>query len=174
VWLTLGPKHLHASRDITQSLTSLVEFLKTATLAIQAQEMDIGQDDRLEFTHFSEMESWYLHLEFAKTCVHFVTTATALLKQKNHHASGAIPTDALGKIKNEAKALGGAVQKQAKGLQTSLKKDGRQKVLQVIKAGGLGELIDQLTGGEQLRRYVDEMVDSAIEALEGVLKVKVG
>jgi hypothetical protein len=173
-WLILGAKHLHASRNIKGDLASLVSFLNTATLAIQAQDMDLGSDDRFEFTHFSELESWFLHLEFAKACMQFATTAAALLKQKSHHAASGISVDVLAKIKAEAKALGDAVQKQARVLQASLRMDGRAKVLQVIKGGGLGVLIEQLTGGEQLRRYVDEIVESAIEGLDGVLKVKVG
>jgi hypothetical protein len=174
IWLILGPKHQHASRNIKQDLTSLTEYLKTATLATQAQDMDIGNDDRLEFTHFSELESWFLHLEFAKTCVMFGATATTLLKQKGHHAAGNVSADVVNKIKAEAKALGGVVQKHARTLQSGLKKDGKQKVLAVVKGGGLGALIEQLASGEQLRRYVDEMVESAIEGLDGVLKVKVG
>lgn len=172
-WLTLGPKHLHASRDIKQDLKSLVEYLSTATLAIKAEEMDLGADDRLEFTHFSELESWYLHLEFAKTCSQFVTAATTLSKQRGHHAAGAITVDTLNKIKTEAKALGDAVQKQARTLQASLKKDGDAKVLAVVKSGGLGGVIERLIGDSQLRMYVGEMVESAVEGLDGVLKVKV-
>ena len=58
-------------------------------------------------------------------------------------------------------------------MQASLKTDGRAKVLQVVKSGGLGAVIAQIVGENELAMYVDEMVESAVEGLEGVLKVKV-
>lgn len=173
-WLVRGPGTQEQPLDIKATASMLLDFLNSAKLAIDAEDMEIGADDRLEFTHASEFESWYLHLELAKTCSLFVTTAMAFSKQKGHHtASKGIPVDILNKIKTGAKALGDAVQKQAKTLQTDLKKDGKEKVLAVVKAGGLGSVIDQLIGESQVRMYVGEMVDSAVEGLEGVLKVKV-
>lgn len=173
IWLVLGPKHPHASQDVQQGLKTLAEHLNAAALASQAQDIDLGHDDRLEFTHASELESWYLHLELAKTCVQFVTTATVFLKQKSHHAARGITADALGKVRTESKALADAMQKQASSLKDGLQKSGRQKVLRAVQSGGLGGLIERITGGEQLRMYVDEMVESAIEGLDGVSKVKV-
>ena len=172
-WLILGPKHFHASKNVKQDMESLAEYLNTATLAIQAEDMEISADDRLEFTHFDEFENWYLNLEFAKTCSQFVTSAFILIKQRGHHSAGVLTVNDLNKIKNAAKNLGEAVQKQARTLQVSLKKEGNAKVLQVVKSGGLGGVIAQMIGESQLRMYVEEMVESAVEGLEGVLKVKV-
>jgi hypothetical protein len=172
-WIVLGPKHHHASKDVKQDLKSLTEFLSTATLAIQVEDMDLAQDDRLEFTHFSELEAWYLNLEFAKSCSLFVTAAMALSKQKGHHSAGVLTVDTLNKIKTGAKSLSDAVQKQARNLQTGLQKDGVAKVLHVVKSGGLGGVIEQLAGEGPLRLYVQEMVESAVEGIEGVLRIKV-
>jgi hypothetical protein len=173
IWLVLGPKHPQVSTNTKQDLESLSEYLSTATLAIKAEDMDVAADDRLEFTHFSELESWYLHLEFAKACSAFVTAAMVLRKQKGHHAANGVALDALNKLKTETKNLADAVQKQARTLQTSLTKDGKAKVLAVVKSGGLGGVIEQLIGDNELRMYVEEMVESAVEGLDGVLKIKV-
>ncbi|KIW01641.1 uncharacterized protein PV09_06827 [Verruconis gallopava] len=173
-WLVLGPQNSHASRNIAKDLAALTECLQAASLAMQTQGMNVSHDDGLEFTHFNEFECWYLHLEFAKACTLFAVSAAALVKQKGHHAQSAISMKVVDGIRSSARALGEAVQKQARSLQKVLKTDGGQKVLDIIKGGGLGSVIERLTGGEQLRRYVDDMVASAVEGLDGVLKVKFG
>jgi len=142
-------------------------------LALQIKKLEIDEGG-LVFTHWTQLETWFLHLEFVKACHKLVETTITMSKQKGHHSAGKVPAEILQQIKKEGNAVGETVQKQAKVIRDSLVKDGRVKVMKAVKKGELGAVIDKLFGGEGLRRWIEEMVESAVEALDGVLKVKVG
>lgn len=173
IHLTLGPKATHASKDLKKDIVVLLDFLKAAHRALETNNLDISAEGEVVFVHWTLFETCFLHLEFVKACHKLVETGTALAKQKGHPAFGKVPTDLLLQIRKEGKALADTVQKQAKNVRDGLVKEGRGKVGDVVRAGELGAVIEKLVGGEQLRRTVAEIAESAVEALDGVLKVKV-
>jgi hypothetical protein len=168
--LVLGSTAPHASEDIKKAFSVILESLSTTRLAFTSLGPSI-------FPNWTFFHTRFLYLELFKAYDKLADTALTLSKQKSHHAFNKVPLDAVQKIKKEVRGVAELIQKHAKELKKLLEEKGLQDVVNEMKNDGDGEvgrMVEEVIGKEKMKLYTREFVESAVEALDGVGKVRVG
>jgi ElaB/YqjD/DUF883 family membrane-anchored ribosome-binding protein len=171
--LILGPTHAHAAADLKAATAALSAWLTTdLPTALYPAAASTGPSCILP--HHTRLHTLYLHLEFLKAALRLVDAAAALAKQKAHHAHSKIPADALEGVRKAVREQGESVRRRAREMKKRLERGGADEVLAAFRSGGaVGEAVAGLVGEQRMKRYARAFVESAVEAVDGVLKVKV-
>ncbi|KAH7132428.1 N-acetyltransferase B complex non catalytic subunit-domain-containing protein [Dendryphion nanum] len=159
--------------SLTTSLDTLLSLLQT-THSTLATLLTSIQSTTLLFPHEKALTYYFAHLELHLTLtklLDFISDhrkKTPLLRNK-------IKEKSVADIKTVSKNIAGVIQDLAKKGVQGLKSDGRKVVKGLVCEGFTGELLREVLGGEEeVEWWVDEIVESGVEALEGVGRVKVG
>jgi hypothetical protein len=158
----LGPESPHASSNIKKDSGALLDWLKDTNYAAPTTHRPLPQADVLQ--------DMFLRLELLKACDKFCTVALAAAKQKGHLLHGKLPADVIQKAKalvaDNVKAIRGYAQTWKKAVE----KGSKAEVLRLLKDGPTGDDIMQLWEADWSTPR--DIVESAIDALDGVIKVK--
>jgi hypothetical protein len=164
--IVLGPT---AEKDfnLSSSVQKLKAFLQSEIASIMLPDTQFNVLPSAEI-----IQRLFLHLTFLKACSKLCMLITSLLKQKAHEIKGKVKED-------EMDSLAASVKKISEGIYGFA-----EKWKEVLEGGYLNDLMDAMVGGE-IEGLVEEIVerekvedcvrgcrDSAVAALEGVLKVK--
>lgn len=95
--------------------------------------------------------------------------------KKKEGKNGRLPkepsVDQIQVLKKEVKGRAVAMQNKVRAWKVKLEQTGTEQILEMMKSESN---LEQLLGTERLKRYARSMRDSAVDALDGVIKVKVG
>jgi hypothetical protein len=170
LYLTMGPKSAHVSREPKKDIDELLSWLNQSP----SPKLNRDSNGTCILPHWKTIHPLYLHLEVLKCVVNFADTALLLSKQKTHHSNGNFSVDVLGKIKTVAKERAVLIDKGAKEWKKMLERNGVQEVMDACAGGGdVGDVVCDVVGKERMRKYAMEFVESGGECLDGVTKVKV-
>lgn len=171
--LILGPTAANASKDLKADINALYAWL-SHDLPTALLPTDTAKDKGCALPHHTTIQPWYLHLEFLKATLKLVDAAATLSKQKAHHSHSKVPAESVQSIKKVVKEHADLIQQRAKGMKERLAKSGVEEVIRAFRSGGaIGEAVAGVVGEQKMKRYAQGFVESGIEALEGLLKVKV-
>jgi len=166
IHLIHGPNAARASKDWKKDVHAMLHWLEESSIAV-------AQDGCI-LPYWSSLDRLFLLLEQLKAYDKFCDAALTLAKQKSHHAHGKLPVDVYMKIKIAARQNAGLIQRHAKEWRKRLEKNGKEEILKAFRSGGeVGRAIEDVVGVDRMMKYAKEFVESGIEALDGIAKVKV-
>jgi len=148
-------------KELLQVATSLQPSCNTMREALPTQDLPTWE----------HLHNWFSQLEFLKACNGLCDHTLQLLKQKNSVINKRIRTETVKGLKTAVGKAADDIQDIAREWKIQLQKSGRKRILQMITQESI---LEELFGQEKLDEYARRMQDSAIDALDGVTKVKVG
>jgi hypothetical protein len=159
---TVGASSHHSSSNLKQDATLLLNWVKDTSYSPPDHGL-LPQSDILQ--------DMFLRLEVLKVCDKFCDVALTASKQKGHAMYGKLPAEVIQKIKATGLETAKAIRNHAKEWKKMLEKEGKAGVLDLVKAGPTG---DDVYGVLEGWATTVEIVESALDALDGLIKVKVG
>lgn len=167
IYLILGPTAKQASQDIKKDILALLNWLKDSQIQNEPA-------NRCILPYWETLQHYFLLLEQLKAIDKFADTALILGKQKTHHSYNKIPAEILQKIKKAAKENASMVQGQAKDHKKRLEKTGKEEILKTLNNGDeTGKALEEVVGSERMKQYTADFTESGVEALDGILRVKI-
>jgi hypothetical protein len=173
IYLILGPSAANASKDLKADTAAFYAWLsKDLPTALSSTDAQDGKTSLLP--HYTILQPLFLHLEFLKATLKFTDVALLLSKQKGHHANGKISAGVLQDIKKVIKEQSDFIHQRTKDMKERLGRSGVEDVIKAFKSGeGIGEAVGVVVGEQRMRKYAREFIESAVDGLDGLLKVKV-
>jgi N-terminal acetyltransferase B complex non-catalytic subunit len=147
---------------------NLKEHFEQLVSSLQDYKMEPRDWDPLP--HHSYLHDRFTLLEILKTCTKLADSALAFSKQRNHHAAKVIPVQVVQKLKRVVGERADAIHKEARTMKAAITVEA---IKTLAKRGATGELVVKMTGEQFIVRTAKVIVESAHDALDGLLKVKV-
>ncbi|KAF2435237.1 hypothetical protein EJ08DRAFT_646109 [Tothia fuscella] len=164
---------LRDPETLQKKLDDLSKWLKIASEANKLT-LDMKKLAAPPFADHTALQHCILHLEILKAINKCANAALAVSKQKNHHTHGKLSADALHKMKISVKGNADEIYKYLREIKKGLESHGIEEVARsFVGHGKIGEKIEKIVPLERRQKYAREFVESGIEALDGVLRVKV-
>lgn len=160
--LMLGPQSSHASSNVKKDSSALFDWLKDTSYSSPTNHRLLPQADILQ--------DMFLRLEMLKVYDKFCEVALTAAKQKGHHLHGKLPADIIQKAKTVVADNAKAIRSYAQTWKKKVEKGGKAAVLRLLKDGPTGD--DIMRFWEADWSTPGEIMESAIDALDGVIKVK--
>ncbi|KAF2666048.1 hypothetical protein BT63DRAFT_48014 [Microthyrium microscopicum] len=164
-WLILGPSDTRASKNIAKDITAFAGLLSALE---KAPEHDVLPSS--EAVH-----AFYLRYDILLAARTFVDAATLATKGKSPIAKS-VPIAALKSVTSAVDAASRVLREAGSSWRDSVKREGKKVVQELVGAGATGEEIGELfseVGGWSVDGVVKDIVESAVDALDGLSKVKV-
>lgn len=165
IHIFLDAKSPHASKDLKKDFMLASEFITAARLVFTS----IGSPAIPDWAYY---HGRFLYLELFKAYDKLCDGVIAVSKQKTHHTNGKIPIEAVLSIKKDARVSGTLIQSQTKELKQQMEKNGTSVIMGLLKIRDIGDAIEDLLGAETVRSYTKKFLESVLESLDGILKVK--
>lgn len=166
-----------AASDTVKALKAVQSWLQES----QRQHTTETSDQNV-FPSNESLQGAYLSFEVINAVSLFcdaVTIATSGKPPYPHHTAGAktIPADAIKITKSAAKAAFDAVHVRAEEWRKRVKEEGSKYVTAALFSGAIGEDVKELldsddTGNWNQEAIINDLVESAIDSLDGLCKVK--
>lgn len=175
-WELIQPLLIHIFLDVKSSLASnnlkkdfslVSDFLDASRLAFTTLKAPVLPD-------WAYYHSRFLYLELFKAYDKLCDAVIAVSKLKAHHTYGKIPIEAVLSIKKDSRVTGTLIQTQAKELKQVLEKTGTSVLLGLLREdeNGVGVALEELLRPDTVKGYTKKFLESAVESLDGILKVK--
>ncbi|QDS67645.1 hypothetical protein FKW77_004638 [Venturia effusa] len=160
-------KSPHASKDLKKDFLLVSDFLNASRLAFTTTEAPVLPD----WTYY---HGRFLYLELFKAFDQLCDRVIAVSKLKTHHDYGKIPIETVLSIKKDSRVTGTLLQSQAKDLKRGLEKTGSSLLMEMLREdrNGVGEALEELLGPDTVKEYTNKFLESVVESLDGILKVK--
>lgn len=167
IYIFSDAKSPHASTDLKKDLLLVSDFVNASRLAFTTLEAPVLPD-------WVYYHSRFLYLELFKAYDKLCDGVIAVSKLKAHHTYGKIPIEAVLSIKKESRVTGELLQSQAKELKQVLEKNGTSVLLGLLREdeNGVGVALEELLRPDTVKRYTKKFLESVLESLDGILKVK--
>jgi len=123
--------------------------------------------------HDSALQHMFLHLELLKAYSRFCEHGLAFLKQKSHELQGKLAKDQLNRMTATIRERAADIRGRATKWINRLSEGGLDALVNQAIEGSTGELIEDLLGSDKVETYAALYKESALDALNGVLMVKI-
>lgn len=155
-----------------ESIISSVEKLASDIAPILAN----ADHQRLLVPTAELLQMMFIHLELLQSLWRLCDLATAAITQKTHPIKGFLTKPQIDKMRKTVQSFYQLIRKTASDWINRLRSDGAKKLQEEVYAGGIGGAINELVKdgleGSSGEMSMMGLNASAVEALEGVLRVK--
>jgi hypothetical protein len=164
--IVLGPA-AEKNLDLSSSAQKLKAFLLSEIVGTTLPDT---QPDVLPSREI--IQRLFLHLTFLKACSKLCILTTSLLKQKAHEIKGKVKEDEIDSLAASVKEISEGIYGFVGKWKEILEGEYLDGLMNAMVGGEIRGLVEEIVDREEVEDCVRGCRDSAVAALEGVLKVK--